>query len=338
MLRIPYRNKLKLKKLGQLLLLALGLLFLMSVLVLVYADRMIRYDRDGAHLAGQAEELVTEPTQGKDRPLISDPVVVIQEKEAEMTDIKDLGGVYITTKMMKDMDAVTEQIRQIQEPCAVMLEMKSISGNFYYTTDFAFDNYPQGIEVDKIDALIRELRDRGFYLIASVPAFPDYAYVVENPGLALSKKGGYGWMDSRGCYWLDPSLDASVSRLMQLARDLGDRGFREICFTEFQFPNGDNYRYESELPKEQIIREQAEKLGGMMTGSDILVSIVTEGIGFPSAATRGRIYVPDVEVSQIDRYTEAYGGEGGAMEVVFLTASKDERFDAHAVLRPLLSE
>ena len=145
-------------------------------------------------------------------------------------------------------------------------------------------------------------------------------------------------MDSRGCYWLDPAKDASVSRLMQMALDLGELGFREVCFTEFKFPEGDNYRYDSDLPKDQIIRNDVEKLTALMAGSDILISFLVEGTGFPTDVAAGRVYVADVDGTQVDKYANSYEEQSGAKEVVFLTSSKDERFQDQAVLKPLTGE
>ena len=338
MLRIPYRNKIRLKKFAHGLLIALGAIFVAFVLLLIYSDSMIEYDREGAHLVGkfQQEETVEVPTE--ERPLIENPVVVLQEKEAEMTQVKDMNGVVITTKMLKDLDTVRTLLAEITEPCAVYMEMKSVYGNYYYSSGFAFGNYPEGVDVNAVDALVAELLERGFYLIASVPAFPDRAYILENESLSLLKKGGYSWMDSRGCYWLDPAKDGSISRLMQIALDLAERGFREVCFTEFCYPNGDNYRFNSEISKEEVIRNGVEKLTGLMAGSDVLISFLVEGKNFPMDVAKGRVYVEGADGSQADGYAENYNPASGAMEVVFLTSSKDERFDNYAVLRPLMTE
>ncbi len=338
MLRIPYRSKLRLKKIFHGLLISVAVLFVGAVLALIYADSMIRYDRNGAVLVGKAVAEAETQAPTEPRPQIDNPVIVLQEKEADTVQIKDMNGVYITTKMLKDIPAVTELMAQITEPCAVYMELKSVFGNYYYSSSFAFGNYPEDVDVVAVDALIGELVERGFYLVASIPAFPDRAYILENESISLRKYGGYSWMDSRGCYWLDPANDASVTRLMQMALDLGEMGFREVCFSEFKFPEGDSYHYDSDLPKEQVIRNGVEKLTALMAGSDILISFLVEGTEFPSDVAAGRIYVADIDGTQADKYAKSYEERSGAKEVVFLTSSKDERFRERAVLKPLTGE
>ena len=50
MLRIPYRNKLLLKKLLRVVLIILAALLVLSLVLLLYYEPYIVYDRDGAHL------------------------------------------------------------------------------------------------------------------------------------------------------------------------------------------------------------------------------------------------------------------------------------------------
>ncbi len=336
MLRLRYRHRVRLRKTGRFLLIALGALVILGVLVLVYADSLITYDRDGAHLGGAVTENTEAHLPREDRPVILNPIVEIQSGAVAATNIIDVGGVYITTSMLQDMDKVMETLGAIEEPGAVLLELKSDFGNFYYSSSYAYGNHPEGIDIDAVDSLITYLQDNGFYMIASIPAFPDRAYVVENDHLCIKESGGYGWMDSRGCYWLDPSNDAVVSRLIQLARELTERGFREICFTSFQFPEGSNYTYGSDKSESAVIQDAAEEISNHFAKSEIIVSFATEATDFPVAG--GRVYIPNVDGSQVERYAGAYGQSESVREMVFLGNSKDARFEKYAVLRPLMSE
>ena len=336
MFRIRYRHKVRLRKLGRALLIALGALILVGIVILVYADSLITYDRDGAHLIAEATEMQIETTVGKDRPVVLNPIIEIQEGAVVATDIADVGGVYITTSMLKDIDKVTELVKAIEEPCAVMIELKSDFGNFYYSGNYANGNHPDGIDIAAVDALLTYLKNNGFYMIASIPAFPDRAYVLENDSCCIRQKGGYGWMDSRGCYWMDPSNDAVVSRLMQIARELTGLGFREITFTSFCFPGGSGYEYGSDKSESEIIREAAGEISEYFAKSDIIISFETGQADFPVAG--GRIFVPNVDGSQVEYYADAYAGVEGCREVVFMTNSKDARFEKQAIVRPLMAE
>ncbi len=336
MLRLRYRHKVRLRKTGRFLLIALGVLVILGILALVYADSLITYDREGAHLGVTPTEATEETLPRGDRPVILNPIIEVQAGSVAVADIADVGGVYITTSMLQNMDKVMELVRAIEEPGAVLLELKSDFGNFYYSSSYAYGNHPEGIDIDAVDSLITYLGENGFYMIASIPAFPDRAYVVENDQLCIKEKGGYGWMDSRGCYWLDPSNDAVVSRLIQLARELTERGFREICFTGFQFPNGSNYTYGSDKSESEVIRDAAEEISDHFAKNEIIISFATEGTDFPVAG--GRVYIPNVDGSQVERFASAYDQSETVRELVFLASSKDARFEKYAVLRPLMSE
>ncbi len=336
MLRIRYRNKVRLRKTGRFLLISLGVLVLVGILILVYADSLILYDRDGAHLGAEELQIQAENTEAKPRPTILNPIVEVQEGTVSAARISEIGGVYITTAMLKEIDKVTELVKQIEEPGAVLIELKSDFGNFYYTSNYADSNYPEGIDIAAVDQLLTYLKDSGFYMIASIPAFPDRAFVVENDTLCLRQPGGYGWMDSRGCYWLDPSNSTVLSHLMQLVRELADKGFMEVCFTSFTFPEGDNYTYGSDKSKSEVLKEAATQINDLFSKSETTVSIVTESMEFPVAG--GRVYVPNVDGSQVERYVNAYKNLETVQELVFLSSSRDARFENQAVLRPLMTE
>ncbi len=336
MLRIRYRHKVRLRKFGRFLLISMGALLLVLVIALVYADSLITYDRNGAHLITEATELQVESTVEKERPIILNPIIEVQEGAVLATNISDVGGVYITTSMLQDIGKVMELVKAIEEPCAVLLELKSDFGNFYYSSSYAYGNHPDGIDIAAVDSLLTYLKENGFYMIASVPAFPDRAYVLENDDCCIRERGGYGWMDSRGCYWMDPSNDAVISRLMQIARELTERGFQEISFTSFRFPDGDNYVYGADKSESQVIQEAAAEISEYFAKSEIVVSFVTGSADFPVAG--GRVYIPNIDGSQVEYYVSAYGQAENCRELVFMSNSKDARFENQAILRPLMAE
>lgn len=336
MFRLRYRHKVRLRKLGRFLLIAMGLLIVGLVVVMIYADTLVTYHRDGAHLTTAPTQMQAEAVPTEPRPVINNPIIEIQAEAVAVTNIMDVGGVYITTSMLKDIDKVTSLIKSIEEPCGVMIELKSDFGNFYYSSNYANGNHPEGIDIGAVDDLLAYMKEMGFYMIASIPAFPDRAYVLENENLCIRESGGYGWMDSRGCYWLDPSNDAVISHLMQITRELTDRGFQEICYTSFKFPGGSNYVYGSDKSEDQIISEAAKEICEHFSKSEIIISFVTQYTDFPVSG--GRVYISGVDGSQVEPYAAAYGENENVRELVFMTGSKDARFDHYAVLSPLMSE
>ena len=192
--------------------------------------------------------------------------------------------------------------------------------------------------VKKMDALWLDwLSQHGYYLIAEVPAFCDTAFALANPAAALPLSSGALWMDSNGCYWLDPASETVMIYLKQIARELSSRGFREVVFSDFRFPASNSISYHSEKSGAELTQDAAQELTTFFSGSNLMISFETDDTAFPADVCTGRLYIRDVDGSKIEKFAQAYGSAENLTELVFLVNSKDTRFDERAVLRPLLN-
>ncbi len=336
-MRIPYRNKLMIKKVLRILGISLVIFVVFFIAMLIYLDPNILYDRQGAHLTydAPASESATANTVGQ---LPAEPPEIIYvNKEPEDEPIAESGGYYITTKMLQEPEKVLQQLQTIKSPCAVMIELKSIFGNFYYSTSIGGAE-KASIDVNVVDNIIQYLKDNGFYMIASVTAFSDFNFALDNQSCGLPLKSGALWMDERGCYWLDPASETVISYLMQIIRELSAKGFQEVAFSDFRFPVSNNIYYPSELTSTQIIHNAADQITSFFQGSNVTVSFCVTDTDFPAEACQGRLYVSEVDGSKVERFNQVYGEHAGIRELVFLANSRDTRFDELAVLRPLMSE
>ena len=134
MLRIPYRNKLLLKKLLRIVLIILAALLVLSLVLLLYYEPYIVYDRDGAHLRLSTDSGQAAAPEAAPRPTVENPLIVYDTNVPTQKSLVETGGYYITTAMLQDPEAVFDAVKKLEEPCAVMIELKSIFGNFYYST------------------------------------------------------------------------------------------------------------------------------------------------------------------------------------------------------------
>lgn len=335
-MRIPYRNKLLLKKIWRILLISLGVCMLLAIALLVYFEPYFVYDRSGAHLDYGSTPTTAEENTSAQLIAVEPPEIIYDTAEPEEIHLADIGGYYITTSMLRQPEKVLEQIRSLTEPCAVMLELKSIYGNFYYST--AIDGAQRAsVDVTVVDELIDYLRDNDFYMIASVCAFSDSNFALDNQSCGLPLSNGALWMDENGCYWLDPSDEAVISYLVQITRELASLGFDEVAFFDFRFPTSASIHYESDLTGTELIRDAAKDLTTFFTGSQVTISFVTDSTDFPAAVCKGRLYLEGVDGSKVERFTQAYGSYA-LKEQIFLANSRDTRFDGLAVLKPLISE
>ena len=129
--RISYRRKLFLKKLLRTLLIAAGTAAVVSIVLLIYFEPYVTYDREGAHLdlSSKGGEAVAS-TAPEARPVINDAQIVVQEPEANGSSILELSGYYITTAMLQEPEKVRQTLGTLDSSCAVMIGLKSIFGNF----------------------------------------------------------------------------------------------------------------------------------------------------------------------------------------------------------------
>ena len=338
MLRISYRRKLFLKKILRIALFALLALLLITFIVLIYLEPYVTYDRDGAHLnLSGSEHVVSTENTPQSRPVVNDAQISYGDAVAEGDNLGDMTGYYVTTTMLRQPDKVLSAVKELEEPCAIMLQLKSIFGNFYYSTSIEGTSTADA-DIAQVDALISYLKSNGFYMIAEVPAFCDPVFALENQKCGLPIAGGALWRDENACYWLDPADEMVLSYLLQIARELSSLGFQEVVFSEFRFPSSNNIVYNSDRTSAELIELAAEEITAFFTGSNLTISFTTDDTQFPASACSGHLYIPDVDGSKVEKYVQAFSDDESLKGLIFLANSKDTRFEEQTVLRPLLTQ
>lgn len=337
-MRLSYRSKLMLKKFLRIGLILLAVALVAAIIVLIYVEPFVIYDRKGAHLEFDPS---TEPTaelqEPATRPVVENPQIIYSVGDTAGKTIAELGGYYITTSMLLEPQSVLEAVKALDEPCAVMVQLKSIWGYYYYSTDISGAERAS-VDTGVVDELLSYLKSNGFYMIAEIPAFSDTVYGLNNQSCGLPMSGGALWMDENGCYWLDPANEDVISHLMEIARELSGLGFREVAFSSFTFPTSENIVYSSDKTHAELISEAAAQLTGFFTGSSTVISFVSEATDFPASSCSGRLYIPNVDGSRVEMYAQAYKDADTLLELVFKASSRDTRFENRAVLRPLIAE
>ena len=338
-----YRNKRLLKRtLLTILLVLLGIAALV-VCRFIYVGRFVTYDSSGAHLDYEqhlSAARAPEPA-ASDEDFSFDTVLdAASDEEDTSSQTGKLTGYYITTTMMaRDMDAVHAALSQMDDYNAVMIDVKSVFGNYYYRSKLSGAQIATSANIDAVETLIRELTARSdLTVIARVPAFsePNYAFAHQNQALALYS--GALWMDDKRCYWLDPS-DASVqSFLASIALELQDLGFDEVLFDQFYFPSSDAINWSSDLglTRQTAVQNAAEGIRAALEGSSIRVDFVSEDPAV--AAQADRIAVANEDAAVVESTAAAFADvlTDPSSQLLFLTGSRDTRYENYSVLRPLL--
>ena len=334
-MKLPYRTRQRLIRIGSILLASAFAALLIVGGWLLWARRFVVYTRDGAQLDFSLSEEVPQgqvavPPTKEDVP----PLYFITEEDAlaNNTELMKLAGYYVDAEALKDIPQVKAQLQALEAGTAVMVDVKSIYGSYYYSSAVG-GNRSSAIDVEAMDGLIAYLKSSKLYTIAKLPALRDYSYGLNHvpDGLAV-KSGGYLWVDSEGCYWLNPSSQGTVSFLVQQAQELKELGFDEVVFEDFRFPDTDNLAFKGD--KAKTLSTAAQTLVTTCATDRFAVSFVSTGIYTPPTG-RTRIYWEQADAYQAADIAASSGVADPQIGLVFLTEVHDTRFDAFSVLRPL---
>ena len=339
---IPYRARRALRNLavGSLVLVLFASLALFCWLL--WLNRYVIYSRDGAKIDFTLSihyapgEIPVAPPRPEhvtihDRVDVSDP----EQSSKEMT---NFSGYSVTLEeLTADFEGISKKLTSLPAGTAVMLELRDSRGRAYYTSSLATQ---ANFDTEKVDNLLAELQKKGIYVITSITAFQEYEYFLENERervpYGLAKAGGSGslWLDSaNSCYWLDPSSDGTLTRLIQLLTELRGKGVDEVVFTNFRFPNTDKIRFDGD--KLTALTECAAKLVKTCATDSFCVSFSRAEPDLVLPAGRTRLYLSGVSGMDIAQIAGMTGFEDPTIQLVFQTDSGDARFDEYCVLRPL---
>ena len=337
---IPYQTKMKLKRAA--ISVGIGLVVALLVLIfwLIWLQRFIVYTEDGVRFDFNRSTTNMEytPTSPDTTPVETVAIRFndggnAQEEQPE----GPFQGVYISTsQLIHDFDAIEAEAENLEPGTAVMLDVKSIYGNFYYSTRLSTD-YASSIDQAAMDRLIATLSSKNVYLIARLPALRDTAYANAHTADGLPTQVGYLWVDNDQCYWLDPASESVLARLVQISLELKGLGFDEVVYYDFRFPESSNIAYDSEVSTDDLIAQAAQRLVDSCEAEDFRVSFATDGTAFPLPDGSARLYFTSVEAAQVQDTLSALAETLPDIfdRAAFFTEARDTRFDAYCVLRPL---
>lgn len=335
---IAYRQKLRMKKGLKIALIVIGVLALFLVLFIVYAGKFVRYNRDGAHIdfGSSAMDLSSQSDAPQETHAPIDAEIIFESKTPAITEQGPIKGYYITTKQLQHAEELYPAAEALEYGSNVMLELKSIYGYYYYHTAISGTETAE-FDIDAVETLITKLKSKNCNLIALIPAFPDNVFAEANFSCALPTAEGYLWLDENRSYWLDPANETVLSYLEQIAKELSSKGFSEVVFEDFTFPASASIQYNSSKTRQQVVADAAKRITSFFAGSNLIISFATDSSEFPTENVTGRLYIENADASHLDRLISTYAGDNldAKTQLVFITDSKDSRFDDYGTMRQL---
>lgn len=322
--------------------LAIAALILVLALVvawmvwLLWLDRYVVYTRDGAVLDfSQSDRNISgEPAL----PPEDDFTVSLYYNEGEQTlntstELVQVYGYYIDCRMLEyEMDTVMAQLRKLPSQTPVMVDVKDITGRFYYATSLG--PVYKNIDTAKVAELFNFLKLSDLYVIARFPALRDYYYGLDNVDHGIFVRSGIGlWMDDDRCYWLNPGSKGTQSYLIQIVTELKLMGFNEVVLDDFAVPDTDKIRFDGS--RKEALQAAADSVM-QACGSDLFgISFCVADHTFPLPNGRTRMYMENASAGDLKTIAQESGITDTAVRLVFVTEANDTRFDDYGVLRPL---
>lgn len=326
------------------------LLIFGSILLVCFLFCLCRFIYLQRFLVYSGTEVTLDYTQNLDRTPVKNtptsdqapPQITIEEPVAQAASfselpLEQLNGNYISTQMLLDMDGVMAALSQQENmPDALMLDLKSVYGNFYYSSGTS-GAVTSSADISAIDTLITNLaKQPDLYLIARVASLSDSNYALAHQSYGLPLRSGALWMCENGCYWLDPMEEDVQNYLVCIAEELAYMGFDEIVFDDFRIPDSKNIIYSSELSREETAGEAAKAIREKLSHLSIRVCFSSSN---PFVAQHSdRVYLVTDNGAAVADLVKSMKDcvEDPTSEITFLTSSRDTRFDGYGILRPLI--
>lgn len=334
-----YRNQLRFRKMFLILLCIVLICLAFAVFAIAYLDRFIVYDDAGAHLDFKWRETVTQVPPYSEPGFQAEIAYIGDTSHAISKDDAEISGFYVTPDMLTRLDDVRATLSESQYN-AVLIDMKDVYGIFYYNSSLG--TVSTTVNLDEVEAFIRELKSAGVYLIARIPAFADRLYCLSNVQIGLPLQSGALWVDDNNCYWMDPGKSETLDRIQAVCTELQSLGFREVVLDSFYFPSSQYIVYnESERTKQMVLSDAINTLQDRMDAQGMMLSTsFSTDVPFPGDRVSGRLFFFLNNGANADRVADAHASyvDSVSEQVVFLTESHDTRFSKYGVMTPAYEE
>ena len=300
---------------------------------MVWIQRYVVYTRDGVKI-DMDRSTVDIVGEVATPPAPRDPVSIYFTPKDEITDmghkLYQILGYYVPTDaLLYDITAVSSQLDLLTPGSAVMIDLKSIYGNFFYNTKIEGASVSGNVNATMMDNIIKKLDGPEYYSIARVPAFREMNFETS---ACLSDEDGYPWHDEEYCVWLDPTDDETMAYLIQICNELRNLGFDEVVFYEFRFPDSPNYVFDSDLSKAKALEEAARSLVSSCSGDGFAVSFEGDS-KFVLPEGLSRLYIDGVAADQAASVAATIPVSNPVVNIVFKATSNDTRYNEFSALR-----
>ena len=336
---MTYRTRRRLNRVGTVVAAVVLLFALFWLCWVMWLERYVVYTREGATLdftlADQSltGEVAVPPAADMEVAIYFNEGSDALDVDKELT---PLNGYYIDYDALRgNMEEIKTDLNRLKAGTPIMIELKGGYGSFYYTSKISGAISSASVNVAAVDELIQYIRSKGFYTIAKISAFRDYDFGNRNVpcGLYMNSRAGL-WMDTGGCFWLDPTNASTIAWITSVVNEVRELGFNEIVLDNFRFPKEtDKYIFNGDM--DSAISAAATTILASCGSDNFVVSFGVATPSFPVPDGNCRLYLSGVEAKDVERQASQVTFENAAARLVFLCDTNDTRYDAYSAMRPL---
>ena len=335
---IPYRTRRRLNRLGIVLMILLLVGTIAWLCWVVWLERYVVYTANGASLDFEqsAQDISGEVAAP---PVAQQNISIYYNEGSDALDtgneLTQLSGYYISSNMLQtDINGVLDKIERLPAGTPIMIDMKGPYGSFFYPSHLDDAIHSASTDVDAVGALVDTLKNKKFYTIARVCALRDWNFGNNHvtSGLYMLSRAGL-WLDSEGYFWLDPTNATTTTWITSVVLELKEMGFDEVLLADFRFPDSDQYIFNGD--KDAALQEAATKLMNACGGSSFTLSFGVDNPAFQLPEGRSRLYLENVDAASVEAKAAQVTVEDPKVQLVFLAATNDTRFDSYSVIRSL---
>ncbi|MBC7339963.1 MAG: polysaccharide deacetylase family protein [Firmicutes bacterium] len=150
-------------------------------------------------------------------------------------------GIYLTSHTAGMTDRVDRLLAHVEGSGlnAMVIDLKDNSGTVPYPLEVPLLQEIGAVRprIADLPGLVRQLKDRGIYLIARIVVFQDPVLARARPEWAIRDHEGRPWRDQNGWYWTNPYLRQVWEYNADLAEQAVLLGFDEVQFDYVRFPD-----------------------------------------------------------------------------------------------------
>lgn len=339
-MRIPYRTRRILQRVGIVSLIFLLLFFIAWFCSVIFLERHVVYTREGAmlDLSVSANDLIGEVAKP---PVGSTDISIFFNEGADAInmsgELQQLDGYFIDIDDLKtNIAGVWDLLDKLNANTPIMIDLKGGYGSAYYSSTLPGILTSSEVSVAAVDELIGFMNEKNFYTIARISALRDYHYGLNHVPSGLMHVNGLGlWPDEGHCYWLDPTKEDTINWITSVVKELKNMGFDEVVLTDFRFPDTDKIRFDGD--KNAALAEAAQKLLQACGSKDFAVSFEVPTSDFALPEGRSRMYLEKISATNVGMVASNVSETitDPTIRLVFIAETNDTRFNTYGCLRPI---